>query len=152
MTIVNHYGKDVTIMTTHPNPKYHRFRILNGENYKIKSEHSINVTMHIKAYDGLIPIQIDGKNSVRLSSSPTRRDRVYYVPTGELMLRLHFTKLLSITFIDHVLVYQDKFMDIHNVAMWQWGNDGLPALLLIYNLYFDDIIQLNVIVMYVLYL
>ena len=97
VTIVNHYGKEVMIITTHPDPRYHRFKISDGKNHKIKSAHSMIVTMYILAYYGLIPIQIDGSNSVRLSASPTRENHVYYVPSGELRLTHYWVQLLSLT-------------------------------------------------------
>ena len=84
VTIVNRYGKDLTIVTTHPSAKYHRFMIRNGENYKIESTHSAIETIYITAYDGIFPIQIDGKSFVEVSSSLAQNNRVYKINSGEL--------------------------------------------------------------------
>ena len=81
--IVNNYGKDIRIITTHPNKTYKNFAIPAGDSYRIKSTHSSAVEIHITAFDVVLPITINGKNSVSVAASLTSVSVVYYVPTGK---------------------------------------------------------------------
>ena len=86
MTIVNQLGKSVTIITYgHPNPTYDMFILRAGEKYQIKTTHSASATMFITAFDGIVPIQINGGNLVEVTSSLKRKSHVYYVPSSELL-------------------------------------------------------------------
>ena len=88
VTIVNRYGKDVLIITTHPDPAHRRFEILVGGSHRINSTLSTTkqIGLVIMAYHGatFILITIDGKNAVFVLSSVTPVSHVYYIPSGEL--------------------------------------------------------------------
>ena len=86
VTIVNRYGKDVRVITTHPHPAHSRFVITVGESHRIKSTHTTPQQIIITAYNAALftPIMIDGKNAVFVYTSITPVSRVYYIPSGEL--------------------------------------------------------------------
>ena len=86
VTIVNRYGKDVLIITTHPDPAHSRFEILVGGSHRINSTLPTPEQIVITAYDGatFIPITIDGKNAVFVLPSVTPVSHVYYIRSGEL--------------------------------------------------------------------
>ena len=83
--------------------------IRNGENYKIESTHSAIETIYITAYDGIFPIQIDGKSFVEVSSSLAQNNRVYKINSGELynvVLYLSGYNLLFCLLLLHIICYQ----------------------------------------------
>ena len=83
--IKNNFGKPVTIITSgHPNSKYKLFIIPADQEYKIKTTHSTSSTMFITAFDGATPIQINGQNSVQVTSSLKPESHMYYVPSSKL--------------------------------------------------------------------
>ena len=87
LAIVNQCGKDVTIVTTHPDAKYHRFMIRNSENYQINTAYSVNKTIYITAFDGMLPIHIDGKSYyLKVSASRLQDTRTYYICSGEFQI------------------------------------------------------------------
>ena len=86
VTIVNQLGKLVSIITYgHPDPTYDMFIIRAGEKYQIKTTHSASATMFIAAFDEIVRIQINGRNTVEVTSSLKRESHVYYVPSSELL-------------------------------------------------------------------
>ncbi len=96
VTIVNRYGKDVKIITTHSDTRHQRFTIAVGRSYQINGTTSTNKSIFITAYDNatFIPMTINGKNSVSVVPSLTPVSRIYSVPSGELWI--HFNNLCSL--------------------------------------------------------
>ena len=73
----------------HPKPEYKEFIIPAEEQYQIQTTHSASSTMIIKAFDGTDPIQINGLDSVEVTSSLKPESHVYYVPSSELHHAYH---------------------------------------------------------------
>jgi hypothetical protein len=85
VTVVNLYEKDVRILEQSFNTRY---LVPAGDSYDITSMHSSRQRFNFEAVDATTfrPIKIDGKDSVTVFSSVTPMKRVYYVPTGEVIL------------------------------------------------------------------
>lgn len=59
------YGKDIRIITTHPNPDYKQFVIVAGGNSQIRSSHLAAQNIYITAYDSgtFNPLTLNGMRS-----------------------------------------------------------------------------------------
>ena len=85
VTIVNDYGKKVVVLTTHSDPAYKRFEISVGGRYQIKSTSAAKEKIYITALYGAIniPITIDGKIPLSVSSSAEPKALTFYIPEGK---------------------------------------------------------------------
>lgn len=86
--LVNMYGKDIRIITTHPNPVYKQFVIVAGGNSQIRSSHLAAQNIYITAYDSgtFNPLTLNGMRSQSVSASIKPVSYVFYIPSGKKIL------------------------------------------------------------------
>ena len=85
VTLVNHYGKAVSIITANTNTTRKRFVIPVGGSYQIRSTHLTTQRLYITAHDAqsFFPITINGKQSITITARDTPVSLVYFIPLGE---------------------------------------------------------------------
>ena len=88
ITLLNLYGKAVTIITTHPDKVHQQFVIAAGRSYQIISSHSTSEKIYITAYDAATfsPLKLNGENSQNVFASAKRVSHTFYIPSGQSML------------------------------------------------------------------
>ena len=89
IVFVNLYGKDIRIITTHPNLAHKLLVISSGQSYEIISTHSSMINMYITAFDAFtfFPLNINGMNSQSVLAIDTPVSRKFYIPSGESILK-----------------------------------------------------------------
>ena len=86
--LVNMYGKDIRIITTHPNLAYRQFVIVAGGSSQIRSRHLAAQSIYITAYDSATfsPLTLNGMQSQSVSASIKPVSYVFYIPSGKKIL------------------------------------------------------------------
>ena len=86
--LVNMYGKDIRIITTHPDLAYKQFVIVAGGSSQIRSSHLAAQSIYITAYDSetFSPLTLNGMRSQSVSASIKPVSYVFYIPSGKKFL------------------------------------------------------------------